>query len=87
MHISSTQQAKAGQPPSKKGLPISNTIIVEWSHPWATKPTLIGQKDVHTATDGYRLAVGAYKVYESERGKQVGFKRSFEDEYRVARFP
>jgi len=78
MHISSTQQAKAGQPPGKNLLPISNAIIAKWGHPGATKPTPTGQKDVHTATDGYRLAVGAYKVYDSERGKQVGFKRSFE---------
>ena len=79
MHISSTQQAKAGQPPGKIFfLPISNTIIAEWGHPGATKPTPTGQKDVHTATDGHRLAVGAYKMYDSQRGKQVGIKRSFE---------
>ena len=44
--------------------------------PRGTKPTLTGQKDVHTATDGHRLPVGAYKVFDPERGKQAGSKRS-----------
>ena len=45
VHISSTQQAKAGQPPGKN-------FIAEWGHPGATKPTPTGRKDAHTATDG-----------------------------------